>query len=282
MLRHRLKSLTPELLLNLRRYWSDWVSLAQMTPEHAPAERLASVASGDLAKAFSIVPDAEWRDLHARIAPWFPDIDPSGGSVTLSERRALYTLTCWFAPRRLLEVGTFIGASTTHLAAALERIGREAGLDCRLTTVDIADVNQPDWARRWGATRTPQAILEALGLSHFVEFVTAPSLGFLEGSGDRFDLVFIDGNHRAATVYREIAAVLRRLEDGGIVVLHDVNPGSVPLAFGKVVRGPWLAVERLRCENALEVLPLGQLPWGGTTSLALLMNQRGNRRELRR
>ena len=61
-----------------------------------------------------------------------------------------------------------------------------------------------------------------------------------------------------------------RVENGGVILLHDVNPGSVPLALDKLLRGPWLAARRLRRENACEVLPLGRLPWGGTTSLALL------------
>ncbi len=235
-----------------------------------PASRLASVTSGNLAAALATVTDAEWRNLHARIAPWFPDIDPSGGSVTLAERRALYALTCWFAPRRVLEIGTCIGASTAHLAAALDRMARETGPDRRLTTLDIADVNDPDQVRRWGAERPPKAVMEMLGFDHLVEFVAAPSLSFLESGGDRFDLIYVDGNHRAAMVYREIAAALRRLENGGVILLHDVNPGSVPLALDKVLRSPWLAARRLRRESAFEVLPLGQLPWGGTTSLALL------------
>jgi predicted O-methyltransferase YrrM len=265
-----LKSLTPELLLNLRRYLHDRVGLAQTAPEHVPADRLAAVVSGDLAEALAVVTDAEWRDLHARIVPWFPDIDPSGGSMTSTERRALYALACWFAPRRVLEIGTYIGASTAHLAAALDRIARETGLERRLTTVDIADVNDPERARGWGAERTPRAVIESLGFAHFVEFVTAPSLEFLDVGEAQFDFVFIDGNHRAGTVYREIAAALRRLENGGVILLHDVNPGSVPLALDKLLRGPWLAARRLRRENACEVLPLGRLPWGGTTSLALL------------
>ena len=270
MLRQRLKSLTPELLLNLHRYWHDRIGLGQTPPEPAPADRLDSVASGDLAAALAVVTDAEWQNLHARMAPLFPDIDPSGGSMTLSERRALYALIRWFAPRRVLEIGTYIGVSTAHLAAALDRVARDTELDRRLTTVDIADVNQPDQARRWGAERTPKEVIEALGLGHLVEFATAPSLEFLEGGGERFDLVFVDGNHRAAMVYREIRAALRRLEGGGIIVMHDVNPGSVPLALSKVLRGPWLAAQRLRREQGFEVLPLGRLPWGGTTSLALL------------
>ena len=107
--------------------------------------------------------------------------------------------------------------------------------------------------------------------------MTASSLEFLEKDGAQFDFVFIDGNHRAATVYCEIGATLRRLVNGGVIVLHDVNPGSVPLALSKVLRGPWLATQRWRRENALEVLPLGQLPCGGTTSLALLARSGGQK-----
>jgi predicted O-methyltransferase YrrM len=43
-------------------------------------------------------------------------------------------------PRKVLEVGTHIGASTIYIAAALKRLN-EGG---KLTTVDIIDVNHPE------------------------------------------------------------------------------------------------------------------------------------------
>jgi hypothetical protein len=63
-----------------------------------------------------------------------------------------------------------------------------------------------------------------------------------------------------------------------VILLHDYFPGLQPLWVDRnVIRGPWLAVERLRSEGArLKAIPLGRLPWdtklgSQTTSLALLV-----------
>jgi predicted O-methyltransferase YrrM len=110
-----------------------------------------------------------------------------------------------------------------------------------------------------------------------VRFITSRSLDHLASGRGRYDLVFLDGDHAAATVYREIPAALARLNEGGVILLHDYFPhGRALWADGQVVHGPWLAVDRLRAEGAgVEAVPLGDLPWptkehSSTTSLAVL------------
>ena len=116
-----------------------------------------------------------------------------------------------------------------------------------------------------------------LGVPTAVRFVAQPSLEFLAATEERFDLIFLDGDHSAVTVYREVPAALRRLRPGGLVLLHDYFPGGQALWAGQPAKlGPWLGVDRLRREGArLEVLPLGELPWStklgsNVTSLALV------------
>jgi len=43
---------------------------------------------------------------------------------------------------------------------------------------------------------------------------------------DTFDLIFIDGLHRAAQVERDIANSLKVLKRNGTIVVHDCNPGT--------------------------------------------------------
>jgi hypothetical protein len=122
--------------------------------------------------------------------------------------------------------------------------------------------------------------MEEMGYAKSVEFITTDSLSYFAGCEQRFDLIFLDGDHAAATLYQEIPAALRVLNPNGVILLHDYFPqlkrlwSDVPM-----IPGPFLATERLEREGAkLVVLPLGSLPWrtkvqSNATSLALLLRK---------
>jgi hypothetical protein len=119
---------------------------------------------------------------------------------------------------------------------------------------------------------------KGLGLENHISFVTSPALDYFGSRDERYDFIFLDGDHAAGAVYREIPAALSALRSNGVILLHDYFPQLQPLwVDGNVIRGPWLGVERLRSEGAkLKAIPLGQLPWdtklgSRTTSLALLV-----------
>lgn len=59
--------------------------------------------------------------------------------------------------------------------------------------------------------------------------------------GDRFDLIFIDGDHRFAGVADDIANALRCVTPGGFIVMHDCNPqGEAAVVAEKPSGGgPW-------------------------------------------
>ncbi len=190
-------------------------------------------------------------------------------------------------PTNVLEIGTHIGASTLHIAAALHE--QLPDLGSRLTTVDVRDVNfaevQP-WLH-YDALYSPKDMLERVGLGDRVRFEVSDSVEFLERSEESYDLIFLDGDHSAAAVYGEIPLAVKRLSQDGVILLHDYFPELEPLwpedRVGKtmnhlaVIPGPFLAVQRLMREDAgVVALPLGELPWPtklGTniTSLALLV-----------
>jgi predicted O-methyltransferase YrrM len=175
----------------------------------------------------------------------------------------------------VLEIGTHIGASTLHIAKALSAVGGGA----RLTTVDLVDVNDAldgPW-KRAGLAMPPRALAEQLGCADVINFVAMRSLDFLRQATDRYDLVFLDGDHRPHALYLEIAAALQVLAPSGLVLLHDYYPRREPLfPDGHVIPGPARAVERIERENpGIAAQPLGVLPWPtkqgvNGTSLALL------------
>jgi len=206
---------------------------------------------------------------------------PDGtGGVNPGDRRAIFHLVHHFRPVSVLEIGTHIGASTVHIATALSLLAGTHGAEPHLVSVDIADVNDETlmpW-RKYGGQISPADMISALGCERWVRFVTGTSMDFLSTCDQKFDLIFLDGDHSAHTVYREVPAALKRLNPGGIILLHDYFPNLKPLwSNGALIPGPYLAIERLRKERAgIQVLPLGILPWptklgSNATSLALLL-----------
>lgn len=206
---------------------------------------------------------------------------PDGtGGVNPGDRRAIYYLISMLRPLSVLEIGTHIGASTLNIASALYMSQIRNGNNANLISVDIADVNSPvgkPWIE-FGTSRSPREMIEAINCESFVEFVTDKSTNYITNCDQRFDFIFLDGDHSARTVYQEIPIALRLLNPNGIILLHDYFPDRKPLwSDGSVILGPFLATERLRNEGAdMTVLPLGKLPWptklqSNVTSLALLL-----------
>jgi predicted O-methyltransferase YrrM len=224
--------------------------------------------------------DRAWDALVVDISEF--DIPDGTGGVNPGDRRAIYYLLKTLKPFSVLEIGTHIGASTLHIAAALaSNSGDSDTREPYLASVDIADVNNPvskPWLRH-GMKYSPIEMLKRMNLDNFVDFVQSPSLEYFSSCERKFDFIFLDGSHSAKSVYLEIPAALNLLNKGGVILLHDYFLGLKPLwSNGVVIPGPYLATERLKSEGAnLEVMPLGELPWptklqSNVTSLALLLN----------
>ena len=196
--------------------------------------------------------------------------------VNHGDRRALYYLIKHFNPHSVLEVGTHIGASTVHIALALKKNG---GSERKLISLDIYDVNSLNTKiySHLGVTHAPLEMMRKIGCDGFVKFITCPSLEYMKTCDSKFDFIFLDGDHSAKTVYREIVYASRLLNKNGTILLHDYFPSLKPLwSNGYVVFGPCLAVCRLIDEGVpINAMPLGMLPWptkmnSNRTSLALL------------
>ena len=173
----------------------------------------------------------------------------------------------------MLEIGTHVGTSTLSIAQALKSVSPTANL----TTVDIRDVNDPREWRKHGLVMSPRDYAGRIGSLDRIRFEATASVAFMRQAKPGFDFIFLDGDHQAATVYREISAALALLSPRGAILLHDYYPDGRPLfADGVRITGPYRAVRRIQGEcPGLAVHPLGALPWptkqrSNVTSLALL------------
>lgn len=205
----------------------------------------------------------------------------SEGGVNSGDQRAIFYLIKYFNPNSILEIGTHIGSSTVHITSAINnKYHISSKTQSMLTTVDFRDVNsisEKPWLK-FGSEKSPIEIIKSLKHENFVKFIVDTSLNYLENTNEKFDFIFLDGDHSSVNVYKEIPLALKKLNKNGVILLHDYFPNCQPLWSNNVViRGPYKATEHHKKNGAdISIIPLGKLPWitklnSNTTSLALLL-----------
>ena len=164
-------------------------------------------------------------DLIEEIPPWFveffvttrdigavkPGETDNCTMTTVEDNWCLYRLAQLARPSKSLEIGIMRGSSSITIGKAYV----DAGIDCAQTAVDI----------------DPAAASAAV--SHFRKYnlheryspVVADSREWIRASKDRWQFVFLDGDHHYDTIALEFAEAFNRTDPGGIIVLHDT--GSV-------------------------------------------------------
>ncbi len=124
--------------------------------------------------------------------------------------RLLSMLVAMIKPKRILELGTYVGYSAICLAENLPEDGK-------LITIDIDDEIE-DMAREY---------INASPNASKIEFIVADALKWLEECDESFDLIFIDANKRHYIEYYN--AVFDKLTPGGFILADNTLWG------GKVV-----------------------------------------------
>ena len=145
--------------------------------------------------------------------------------------RLLKFLVKMIRPKRILEIGTFTGYSALCMAEGLED-------DARIVTFEVDDELE-DFTRRW---------IEGSEHASKVDFIIGDALEVVPTLGERFDMVFMDGNKREYIRYYELA--MEYLNDGGWILAdntlwdgHVIESGRQDAqtngvrAFNDLVRG---------------------------------------------
>jgi predicted O-methyltransferase YrrM len=152
--------------------------------------------------------------------------DAYPAAVKREDGDALHALVRDSAARRSLETGMAFGVATLAICQGLQENGGG-----HHTSVD-------PWQRQWyngiGLTNVKRAGYESMH-----RFFGEPSyfaLPRLLEAGERFDFVFIDGNHRFEYILLDFFYAQRMLDVGGRIVLHDVWLPSVRKVMTFVVR----------------------------------------------
>jgi len=201
------------------------------------------------------------------------------GGINKGDQRAIYYLVKYLKPNSILEIGTHIGCSTIHFALAMKDFGNLK----KLVTVDIKDVNdnnEKPW-NNFDSKFSPKQLIDKINADEYVSFHVENSYNYLQNCNEKYDFIFLDGDHSVKTVYQEIPLALELLNPEGIILLHDYFPNNKPLWSNNIViPGPYLATQKLIEENPdLLILPIGILPWktkfsSNITSLAMLTKRK--------
>lgn len=151
----------------------------------------------------------------------------SHGLVTVSEALSLHRL-CQMLPAgaRILEIGSYLGASTTAIGHAI--LGREIDLyclDCWHDYVAHGFIDHP-WAK--SAHSGNEVLLKFLETTAFIH----SQLRILKGTTEQFrtllpasffDLIFIDAGHDYDSVLNDLLISMRALAPGGLLLGHDYH-----------------------------------------------------------
>lgn len=116
--------------------------------------------------------------------------------------RLLKFIVKMIRPKRILEIGTFTGYSALCMAEGLDE-------GSKIITFEVEDELE-DFTRRW---------IEGSEQASKVEFIIGDALEIVPGMGERFDMVFIDGNKREYIKYYELA--MEYLNDGGWILADN-------------------------------------------------------------
>ncbi len=255
-----IKILPPELLRRIRIYREKKV-LGTFPQVICDFSKTAKISVDQCAKMMNDQNCADlWLDALSKMDEL--GIADQTAGVNPGDQRALFYLARLQGQRSILEIGTHIGSSTASLALGLKNV---AGQRAHLVTVDSQDVND-DVKKPWkafGCNLSPKILTEKLHCADIVKFVVSDSETYLKNCSEKFNFIFIDGDHSGTAVYSDIVLSLPLLSEGGLIVLHDYYHELKPVGpDNEVILGPRIAVRRILRENSTgKVVPLGQLPW---------------------
>ena len=125
------------------------------------------------------------------------------GSLWTVEGKVLYALIRLLKPKKVMELGIHHGASTCHIASALQK-NRPLG---KVTSVDL-NANAGD--------------MIPVSLSKRVNLLNADGLTALEKAlDDSIDFIFEDMDHSFETGKAVAELAQTKLKPGGLLVVHD-------------------------------------------------------------
>ncbi len=152
---------------------------------------------------------------------------------------------------------------TFEVPIALALAAKRSNPEGTIKTVDIRDVNAEKTKPRESAKSTvsPLNLIRSLELKYHVSFTLDTAVEQLINNDFQLSgMIFLDGDNSVEAVYRENTLALTKLNDGGVIILHNVYPEGKSIWEEQVpILGPWPAVARFkRNMHRLKLCPSGR------------------------
>ncbi len=171
-------------------------------------------------------------------------------SISVQDQFLLSIISENTIPKTILEIGTFVGASSYTISKTLN----DNNVNHHIDTVDIIDVNSTKnknyIKKKFSISNTPDELFKKSGLEKYISYFESSSINFFQTNNKKYDLIFVDGSHKTCDAYFDIVNAINSIKKDGIILIHDYynyfykkNPKKI-LTFG-----PYLALKKLLKEN---------------------------------
>jgi predicted O-methyltransferase YrrM len=152
-------------------------------------------------------------EVASRIPGWFGEVNAVAEFLVLAELR----------PRRIVEIGSYLGRSTVFFAKSLEALG----IDGTVTAID-PHTGDRQHLEALAVSELPsfdmyRTHLMAAGVYDRVTTIVATSHEAASGWSDPIDFLFIDGWHSYEAVLEDGRDWIPHLTDRGVVVFDDAS-----------------------------------------------------------
>ena len=118
--------------------------------------------------------------------------------------------------KSVLEIGTFIGATTYNLAKVADKVST-IDIDNVITDKDYGPYKVAEYIKSFSKSKRPTNIEQIIGDSKELDF---------SSFGETFDLVFIDGEASSEAVSNDFTKSLQILNSQGIIIFDDYLLGT--------------------------------------------------------
>jgi predicted O-methyltransferase YrrM len=182
-------------------------------------------------------------DTMSAIGGWFK---PEEGALLYKAAEAAFKIS-----DHVMEVGSFMGRSTSVLGAAAKRAGEQK----RVFAVDPHEGNCGPEYKGYDTFETFKANMIKAGVSYQIVALRTKSENVL--CNEQLGLLFIDGLHDYENVRNDYLKFVQHVKPGGLVAFHDYEPaypGVMKLVDEEVAAG------RLKSQVKAQNLMLCQVP----------------------
>lgn len=164
---------------------------------------------------------------------WNPELSRwKQGSVYAVEGQTIYALIRALKPQTVVEIGSWVGCSATHIATALSVNGSG-----HVTAVDINPEAGAEFPQHLASVRT---------------MVAGDGIEWLAGQEDEsIDLLFEDADHSTAMCEAIAALCKTKLKPGGVMLMHDAGHSIAYVGGGVQVPSPVAAAICAGLDKAL-------------------------------